>query len=231
LRGALSSCGGTVAARIRAAYAALLEHFGAQHWWPGDTVWEIMAGAVLTQRTAWANAELALGALRRAGALDCDAIAGLPAARLERLVRSAGFYRSKARTLKALARGVAARGGPEEFLRGDASDVRERLLALPGIGRETSDAIALYAGGHPLFVVDAYTVRYATRHGLAAAGADYETLRSLFQSALGRDCRVLGECHALLVQLGKTCCRPDPLCDVCPLAHDLPEEGPLALHT
>jgi len=234
--GALSSCEGgppgrQIVRRIRASCDTLLKAFGPQGWWPGDSVWEIMAGAVLTQRTAWSNAELALERLRSAGALDCAAILELGVPALERLVRPAGFYRSKAGTLMALAELALSRGGPERLLRDRTATVRRTLLAVRGIGAETADAIALYAGGHPVFVVDAYARRYATRHGLALPDDDYEALQHLFESALGADAPVLGEYHALIVQLGKACCRPRPLCDGCPLASDLPKEGPLHVVT
>jgi endonuclease-3 related protein len=163
--------------------------------------------------------------MRRADALTHAAVSGLPIGHIEELVRPAGSWRRKARTVAELARIVERHGGGlRAFLATEPDRLRETLLAVHGIGPETADAILLYAGGHPVFVVDAYTRRYLTRHGLASEQAGYEEIQSLFENALGMDVNALAECHALLVELGKRFCRPSPACAQCPLRRDLTEE-------
>jgi endonuclease-3 related protein len=211
-------------ARLRWAYESLLSEFGPQGWWPGRGPFEIMVGAVLTQNAAWRNAERAIECVREAGALTPAAVATLPLGRLEQLVRSAGAWRRKARTLAALARTIEAQeGGLQGLLSTDPALLRRTLLAIRGIGPETADAILLYAGGHPVFVVDAYTRRFLERHRIARARAPYDAVQSLFMDALGHDADAFAECHALLVELGKRFCRPEPICCECPLRKDLPK--------
>lgn len=208
--------------RVRMAYETLLSAFGPQNWWPGGGPFEIIAGAVLTQNSAWRNSELALELMRCAGVLDSAAVSSLPIEDLEGLVRPAGSWRRKARTIAALARAIEAdAGGLPGFLSRDAAELRRTLLAVPGVGPETADAILLYAAGRPVFVVDAYTRRYLERHGIADRRAPYDSIRNLFEAALGCDVPALAECHALLVELGKRYCRPSPLCEKCPLKADL----------
>ncbi len=205
--------------RILAAYEILLAAFGPQEWWPSDTTFEMAVGAVLTQGTAWRNAELAVGELASVGALSPEAIDTMEVERLERLIGPAGFYRRKARTIKQL---VTAAGRTweswERFLAQDAQALRSALLELHGIGPETADAIVLYAGRRPVFVVDAYTRRFAVRHGLVRARAGYDEIQRVFEASLPRDRQLMGEYHALIVKLGKEHCRPTPLCTSCPLA-------------
>jgi len=210
-------------ARLRWAYESLLSEFGPQGWWPGRDPFEIMVGAVLTQNASWRNAERAIGHLREAGALTPAAVATLPLGRLEQLVRSAGGWRRKAGTLAALAETIEAEeGGLQGLLSGDPVRLRKTLLAIRGIGPETADAMLLYAGGHPVFVVDAYTRRFVERHGVAPASAPYDAVQRLFMDALRHhDAGAFAEYHALLVELGKRFCRPEPLCRKCPLRKDL----------
>ena len=210
-------------ARLRWAYESLLSEFGPQGWWPGGDCFEIMVGAVLTQNAAWRNAERAIGQMRERGALTPAAVAALPLDRLEKLVRPAGGWRRKARTLAALAETIeSGKGGLAGLLSTDAGLLRQALLAIRGIGPETADAMLLYAGGHAVFVVDAYTRRFVERHGIADARAGYAEVQELFENALDHDAEAFAECHALLVEIGKRFCRPDPVCGECPLRKDLP---------
>ena len=210
-------------ARLRWAYESLLAEFGPQEWWPGGGPFEIMVGAVLTQNANWRNAQHAIERMRKRAALTPAAVAALPLDRLERLVRPAGTWRRKARTLAALADAIL---GNEHGLPGllamEPELLRETLLAIHGIGCETADAIALYAGGHAVFVVDAYTRRFVERHGMSHSRAAYAEVQRLFEDALGHDAEAFAECHALLVELGKGFCRSEPLCAECPLRKDLP---------
>ena len=211
------------AARIRWAYESLLGEFGPQGWWPGGGPFEIMVGAILTQNTAWRNAERAIQRMRERSAMTPAAVATLALEHLEELVRPAGAWRRKARTLTALANTIQSeeRGLPG-LLAMDPEPLRKTLLRVHGIGPETADAMLLYAAGHPVFVVDAYTRRFVERHGISDSQAAYADLQRLFEDALGHDAEAFAEYHALLVELGKRFCRPDPLCGDCPLREDLP---------
>lgn len=211
--------------RIALAYETLLDAFGPQGWWPADSRFEMAAGAVLTQNTAWQNAELALRNLRGAGALTPEGLVGLEPGELEALIRPAGFARRKARTLRELAsRASGTTSGWEALLDLTGERLRQELLSIWGIGPETADAIALYAGDHPTFVVDEYTRRYAVRHGLVERNATYGELRRVFTSAVRGDASAAGEFHALLVRLGKEHCGREPDCERCPLKYDLAGE-------
>jgi endonuclease-3 related protein len=210
------------ACRLLAIYRALHDAFGPQGWWPSQSAFETVVGAVLTQRTSWRNAETALGRLRIAGVLSLSAMAALDDREIEELVRSSGFYRQKARTLRALVARMAERtDGFDGLMRLDGRALRDWLLETKGVGPETADAIVLYARGHPSFVVDTYTRRFAIRHSLIHERATYEELKSLFEQALPRSTELLSEFHALLVRLGKGHCRTVPRCRECPLLWDL----------
>jgi endonuclease-3 related protein len=209
-------------ARIQQVYRTLLASFGPQGWWPGDGPFDVMVGAVLTQNTSWKNVEHALRRFDEAQALRPQSLAALAISQIEELARPAGSYRRKAQTLSALSRRVAAfPGGLEGYLSRDTAELREGLLETPGIGPETADSILLYAAGRSRFVVDAYARRFAERHGLSRTRAPYDELRLLFEDALGPRVDTLGECHALLVELGKRFCRSEPTCEKCPLNYDL----------
>jgi endonuclease-3 related protein len=225
--------------RIDAPLADLVERlfaaYGPQHWWPGESAYEVMVGAVLVQHTAWRNVERAIAALRAEGVLSFAALAATERGTLAALIRSAGPPSVKAQRLHALAEFVldVAGGSIERLFEGcddqaTALVLRERLLGVKGVGPETADAILLYAGGAPLFVIDAYTRRVLARHGWCSPRASYESLQQAFEAALPRDPAWFKEAHALLVKVAVEHCRsPRPRCDGCPLAPLLPEGGPL----
>jgi endonuclease-3 related protein len=171
---------------LRHYYRALYRAWGAQHWWPAETRFEVVVGAYLTQNTAWTNVERALANLRTAQALSVEGIRGITVSRLQRLIRPSGYFRQKARRLKTFVAFLDKQhGGSLEKLFSQPTDkLREELLSLNGVGPETADSILLYAGDHPVFVVDAYTRRILARHEILPEGADYEDIRQLSERAL-----------------------------------------------
>jgi endonuclease-3 related protein len=203
-------------------YKTLSKAIGPMHWWPAKTRFEVIVGAILTQNTAWSNVERAIASLRGARLLTPAAIAQVPQARLARLIRPSGYFRQKARKLKTFVRFLTAEYGGSlvRMFRTPTQDLRQRLLSVWGIGRETADSILLYAGEHPVFVVDTYTHRILGRHGLIRDGKpDYEGVRAMFEHQLPRSAALYNEFHALLVHVGKHWCRTrDPQCELCPLA-------------
>ncbi len=184
-------------------------------------------GAVLVQNTSWRNVEKALAVLRGRGLLSFEALARLDERRIAPLVRSSGVYRVKARRLRALLDFLGERcGGRAEAMRSwDAAGARAALLGVHGIGRETADSIALYAAGHPLFVIDAYTRRILARLGLVRGDEPYDEIQALFHRRLPRDAALYNDFHAQIVALGKDVCRPRPRCGDCPLARVCPRRG------
>ncbi len=207
-------------------FDALFAAHGPQRWWPGRTRFEIIAGAILVQNTAWTNAARAIANLRAASLLTPSAIEKVSPARLARLIRPSGYFRQKARKLKAFARFLreSHRGSLARMFRTPTAQLREQLLQVHGIGPETADSILLYAGNHPVFVVDAYTRRILLRHGLAHGKESYETVRGLFEQSLPNDPRLFNEYHALIVHTGKHHCRNRaPVCSTCALRPFLPQ--------
>ena len=201
---------------------------GPQGWWPGRTRFEVIVGAILTQNTSWTNVARAIQRLRRQRALTTQALAALSRARLAQLIRSSGYYNVKAGRVKRFLGFLQDRYGlslSRMFAR-RPSNLREELLAVPGIGPETADSILLYAGGVPIFVVDAYTRRILSRHSIVAPDATYDEIQALFTGALPPNATHYNEYHALLVAVGKTYCRPIPRCDACPLRRDLEHHCP-----
>jgi len=200
-------------------YQLLFDRFGPQHWWPGDTQFEIIIGAILTQNTNWTNVEKAITNLKTADCLSPEKLYQLDISRLAELIRPAGYFNIKAKRLKSflnwLFENYDGRLSNLESL--DTWRLRDELLTIKGVGCETADSILLYAFDRPIFVVDAYTARVAVRHGLIEPGADYEQLRELFQSNLPEDVQLFNEYHALLVKVGKEFCRPKARCPGCPL--------------
>lgn len=171
---------------IRRYYDLLYRAWGAQHWWPAETQFEVIVGAYLTQNTAWINVERALNNLRRADLLSLEGIRKVRRARLERLIRPSGYFRQKAQRLKTFVAFLDQEyaGSLDRMFSEPTGRLREQLLALNGVGPETADSILLYAGNHPVFVVDAYTRRILDRHGILPEKAPYEDIRELFESSL-----------------------------------------------
>jgi len=172
--------------QLRAFYRTLYAAWGCQHWWPARTRFEVIVGAYLTQNTSWKNVEMALRRVRVAGVLSLKGIRAVPLAELEVLIRSAGYFRQKAARLKTFVTFVDQNygGSLNRMFAQPTSKLRQELLALNGVGPETADSILLYAGQHPVFVVDAYTRRILDRHGILSANAPYEEIRQLFERAL-----------------------------------------------
>ena len=196
-------------------YGLLLERHGEPRWWPAKTPYEVIAGAVLTQNTAWGNVEKALAGF--GGALSPELVAGLDMAKLAETIRPCGFFNQKSVYLKEVTAWYGRYGYSAPAVAGQPlGRLREELLAVKGVGRETADSILLYAFGFPTFVVDAYTVRLLERLPLDA-GAGYEAVKAFFEAALPRDAGLFNRYHALIVLNGKAFCRKKALCDGCPL--------------
>lgn len=205
--------------RLLEMFELLLAHFGPQNWWPADTPLEVMIGAILTQNTNWTNVEKAISNLKKRGLLSLDRLISLPEAELAEEIRPAGYYNIKARRLKNLLHFIADQYGADLTRLFDmkTQTMREALLSINGVGRETADSIVLYAANKPLFVVDAYTFRILSRHGMAPEEATYDDIQSLFMDHLPEDIPLYNEFHALIVLTGKNFCRKNPLCAACPL--------------
>ncbi len=218
---------------LRRAYRLMRAHFGHQHWWPGETPFEVCVGAILTQNTSWSNVERAIGKLKAAGVLDPQKLFALSETELAELIRSAGYFNVKARRLRSFVRVLVEDygGSLERMFAGRTAVVRARLLAISGIGPETADSMLLYAGGHHRFVIDAYTKRIFPRHGWTHPDASYDELQSLCEGALDRKLRTQRldywqDFHAQLVMVGKHYCRPRrPACKNCPLRPLLPKRA------
>jgi endonuclease III related protein len=214
----------------------LAGHYGPLHWWPADSPFEVVIGAVLTQNTAWRNVEYAIGNLRTAAALTPESLLRLSPAELESLIRPAGFFRQKAERLRLFsAYLLEAQGGDlAAWLNKPLEEVRQELLAQKGIGPETADSILLYAGHRPSFVVDAYTRRLFTRLGLLRGQESYQQIRALFMNGLPAEAELYNEYHALIVEHAKSFCRKTPRCAGCPLrdrCRAVSAEGPLRQET
>jgi endonuclease III related protein len=208
-------------------FNSLFTAFGPQHWWPGKTQFEVIVGAILTQNTSWTNVVGAISNLRDAGLLSPSAMGKTPSRRLERLVRSSGYFRQKARKLKAFCEFLRVEfgGSLKRMFETPTIVLREKLLGVFGIGPETADSILLYAGEQPVFVVDAYTKRMLSRHGWTQENTKYDDVRWMFEREFPGDVKRFNEFHALIVNAGKNFCRThDPLCGECPLGRYL-EEG------
>lgn len=246
---------GRIALELRRAYELMRARFGHQHWWPGETPFEVCVGAILTQNTAWSNVERAIAHLKAAQVLEPARLHALPETGLAELIRPAGYFNVKARRLRAFLRTLVGDYGGElrRLFAGETSAVRDRLLAINGVGPETADSMLLYAGRHHSFVIDAYTRRIFARHRWCVPDASYDDLKALCEASLsgspvssrsdrppgaGNKSAAEGEAgnarldlwqdyHAQLVKIGKHFCRPrDPRCADCPLNVLLPETGP-----
>ncbi len=214
--------------RLQTIYRSLYRQHGAQHWWPGETPFEVMVGAVLTQNTAWSNVERAIANLRTAQLLSPTAITGTPHARLAKLLQPSGYFNVKARRLRSYCHWYVEQGGFDALACLDTPRLRQQLLTVHGVGPETADDILLYAFQRPVFVIDAYTRRLFTRLGLIQGDERYETLRADIEGQLGGAGRVavFNEFHALIVAHAKSMCRPRPVCGRCCLVRRCPAATP-----
>lgn len=205
--------------KIHIIYKTLFKTFGPQYWWPGETPFEVAVGAILTQNTNWGNVEKAIDNLKSARALTAKTIHEMPANRLSALIRPAGYFNIKAKRLKAFISFLMKdyQGSMKKMKREDRYLLREKLLAVNGIGQETADSILLYALDKPIFVIDAYTRRVLSRHKIMEHDKSYEEFQKLFHSSLQEDMELFNEYHALFVKVGKTYCRTKPLCEECPI--------------
>lgn len=213
-------------------YEAMFSALGPMHWWPAKTPFEVIVGAILTQSTAWANVERAIANLRAARLLTPSAMFRVPTPRLAELVRPSGYFRQKAKKLKAFVRFLHVRygGSLRRMFQTPTSELRDALLSVHGIGPETADSILLYAGKHPVFVVDAYTHRIFGRHGITDGKPEYEPVRALIESSIPQRPELFNEFHALIVNTGKNWCRKSaPRCEGCPLRPLLPADSPLTI--
>ncbi|MDA8192151.1 MAG: endonuclease III domain-containing protein [Gammaproteobacteria bacterium] len=196
-------------------YHDLFARYGPRHWWPADSPFEVMVGAVLTQNTSWTNVERALQRMKGIVALEAAPIAALPVDALADAVRPAGYYNVKAQRLQALCRWVVDQGDMEVLHGMETQALRTGLLGVHGVGPETADDIVLYAFGRPVFVIDAYTRRLFARLGFVQGHETYEDMREHFERALPHDPVLYNEYHALIVEHAKTTCRTRPLCQEC----------------
>ncbi|MCW9059475.1 MAG: endonuclease [Gammaproteobacteria bacterium] len=203
---------------LRKAYEQLLAAHGPRDWWPGDSPFEIMVGAILTQNTAWTNVEKAIAALKARNRLAPQAILAARRDHLAHWIRPSGYFNIKAERLRQFCRWYLDQGGWDVLCARDTERLRQELLAVKGIGPETADDMLLYAFERPVFVIDAYTRRIFSRLGLVEDGLGYEELRTRFEQELGSNVALFNEYHALIVQHGKDVCRMRPRCSECVLA-------------
>lgn len=242
--------------QVAAMYSILARAWGRQHWWPAQSRFEVIVGALLTQNTSWSNVDLAMRKLRSARALSLDAIRTIPLSQLEQLIRSSGYFRQKAARLKTFVEFLDSKynGSLTKMFAKPTAQLREQLLSVNGVGPETADSILLYAGQHPIFVVDAYTKRISARHGILTPDVPYEDARGLFERSLSNvelieefipqsggaghspsrmstmrrtvRAQVYNEMHGLLVGVGKNyCLKSAPKCETCPLKPLLKEDS------
>ena len=198
-------------------YDLLFQRYGPQHWWPGDSPFEVMVGAILTQSAAWQNVEKAIVNLKTAGVMSPSALRQIPTTELVQLILPVGYYNAKAFKLQALVRWLRDSCGDnlDRLFTLETADLRQQLLTVHGIGPETADSILLYAGNKPVFVIDAYTRRIFSRLGLKPEHDTYDDWQIYFSGTLPQNTQLFNEYHALLVRLGKESCLKKPACDNC----------------
>ena len=202
-------------------YKSLYNYFGPLNWWPGDTPFEIMVGAILTQNTSWSNVEKAITNLKKENLLGPRKLYRINQEELAQLIKPSGYYNVKARRLKNFINLFINdfEGSTEKMFSGDGRKLRKKLLNVNGIGPETADSILLYAGRKPFFVVDAYTKRIFSRHKLISKDSTYYEIQEFFIKNLDKDVKLFNEFHAQIVMLGKTICTSrNPDCAKCPIA-------------
>ena len=199
-------------------YNQLLEHFGNQHWWPAETKFEVIVGAILTQQTTWKNVEKAIKNLKEGNLLEPKKLFRLPVKRLENIIRPCGFFKLKTKRLRSFLKFFIENynGNLEKMFKNPLNELRKNIISVNGIGPETCDSILLYAGEKAVFVVDAYTFRLCKRYPIIDS-KDYEEVREFFEKNLPKDVNLFKEFHALIVELGKNYCKTKPLCNQCPL--------------
>lgn len=202
-------------------YDDLYAAYGPQGWWPAETRFEVIIGAILVQSTAWGNAAKAIRNLNAANLVSPDRLGEVPQNRLEMLIRPSGYYRMKAKKIRAFLEHLRIFHGNrlEALFASDPPTLRKELLSIYGIGEETADSILLYAAEKPIFVVDAYTHRLLTRLGWFAGAYHYGGLQKIFMESLPHDPQLFNEYHALIVRHGVETCRKTPRCEVCGLSH------------
>lgn len=204
-------------------YERLDRHYRLTEWWPAESAWEVMVGAVLVQQTAWENAARVLDDLKARGILTVAAVDRMPVEEFEGLIRSTGFYRRKARTIKALALHLRQRhhSDPCDMLCQGPDATRTELLSLPGIGKETADAILLFAGGYPRFIAAAYVARVLGRTGMFL-DSDYDRLQGYIHANMVPNAARYAHFYALIVHHARTVCRSHPRCHRCPVRTSCP---------
>ena len=210
----------TLSTNLKKTYKKLFTAFGPQHWWPGDTPFEVIVGAILTQNTAWTNVEKAIHNLKKAKLLTPGKLHDLSQDEIAKYIRPAGYFNIKAKRLKHFLNYLFDNygGNLKKMFKKRTDALRRELLSVNGIGPETADSILLYAGNHPVFVVDAYTKRIFSRHQVVKADAEYHDIQELFMKNLPHDVKMFNEYHALIVKAGRDFCRTrKPLCSRCPL--------------
>lgn len=222
----------SAAKRLRGFYERLVRAYGPLQWWPAKTPLEVVVGAYLTQNTAWTSVEKSIANLEAASALTLEGLRSISEDELRTLIRPSGSMIRKAAAVKAFVVFLdESYGGSMERLAAAPWEVlRLQLLALPGVGPETADAILLYALRQPAMVVDEYLRRVVTRHGLLPPKARYNEIQSLAVAAFRNEeassrVKHFNEFHAVIVELGKQHCRGTPKCDGCPLTLDLKRIG------
>lgn len=206
--------------QLKLIYQKLYSCFGPQHWWPAQTPFEVMAGAILTQNTNWSNVEKALNNLKQNKVLTAQKLNSLSRIKLAKLIKSTGYYNIKAERLKKFLNFFFKiyRGSLQKMSRVKTGVLRQQLLSVNGIGPETADSILLYAIKKPVFVIDAYTKRIMARHRLIPEDSTYDYVQNLFMQNMKKDVKLFNEYHALLVRLGKEfCLKNKPRCEICPL--------------
>ena len=199
-------------------YDKLLNHFGNQNWWPAETKFEVIVGAILTQQTSWKNVEKSIKNLKDKNVLEPKKLFNLPVKRLESLIKPCGFFKVKTKRLRSFLEFFVENydSNLDIMFETSLNDLRNNLLSVHGIGPETCDSILLYAGDKPIFVVDAYTLRLCERYPIINS-RNYEEVRKFFEKNLPKDVNLFKEFHALIVELGKNYCKTKPKCVECPL--------------
>ncbi len=210
---------------LNSVFNRLFDTYGAQNWWPGDTRFEVMVGAILTQNTAWTNVEKAIFNLKSNHSLDPKIIATISTKKLAQWLKPSGYFNIKANRLQNYCKWFIHQGGYHSLNKLETNRLRKRLLSVNGVGPETADDILLYAFERPVFVIDAYTRRLFSRLGLIEPDLSYENLRQFFETHLETDASLFNEYHALIVIHAKNVCNKKPKCMHCCLTYNCPAKN------